>query len=639
MRHRVFYGLAVLFLLIAVYVSHHDININPNATYFYNYNFFESPFVFDRGGFSQVTPQVLHAAFSQSGIFIFAYYLLTALLGYLIFSPVLEASGLSLSVRLSASFIPGYFSMIAVNRVFSLILPHRYAPGACWSALVGMVAFGFWKARRRHSHADTRWRNELIGVISCTFGLFFCLIFGLKLSSHFLVGDGIWTFVHYLEKSVANINWNEHMGMIDQQYDEVLFSYPMVYLERLAHFPTALYFWLSRSVAAFTGIACVYAILRVLGVRILLAGAFTLFVFYGTLSLNALCYHDVHSMGPTGQVEHAGRIFGIFLPAFILVFLARIQDHDYWRHRAFAPFALILMGLGIASIGFHSAFFAVTYILAYFYLFERNHPEKVQMAARWKWGLLACALLGLLRTYSYTHKNGKAALPLAFGIAAGFLCLWLVSQTSLARIRQRATQYRLPALAAGSIVFGLLFLGNIPSHMLLTKLPFLKLNWLLSRGLVNEHREFQLFTYETNPAARCISIAHFLIMHATGILAVVWSCALLLKKSSDTSHRPSAQHAGILLQLITLTFSLFASAFFISDFCQLGVHTTLTTRFIEIPMYGLMVLLCLTVAASARKEQEYFLCACLLAWSILPFVNSHRTIQWLENLKFLRQAL
>lgn len=570
-----------------------------------------------------------------------AYLLFAALLGTLILAAFIEVESAALADTLRwlplAGFIPGYFAIVAINRLVTFALPNLRAV-LLLPLFYFLVAMCLAIASRR---SLTRSNATLVldGFLrsAAVFMIFLVLQVQIDNGVHVL-GDGVRHFLEMI-RSGTGLEPEEFFPIFVQHYDETMFLYPFFAPSGMAGEIVEL-FWMLYSMGKASAFACVMAALLLFSRMRLVSYLVSLLIFVGCLNFfggKTLLLFD--SGNPLRANLHISRVALAVLPivAFSLAVSGRASVRSGARAGLIGAF---LVGIGISAASISSiALLASVYIgLAFLSL-----PIRVAAAGVGVFALTALLLLA----YSLRGNYGG---PWIFpsGIAIAFACIGYYAARHIGpRFSQLTRQAFFPAIFALTMgtALGLLALGNSFSYDYSRILGFGETRKAIYSKSVPEF-EIGFNPYCGRfPLLHCSDIAAFfssfglvLTLAAFAVLVILWSARQAVSTSPANSS-PGDYNYPRLANVIACSVLFLVAGFFAYDFTNGSVFgwlpVWLKSRLIEPWFYATLAFSSAALLMSNISAIR-MLIALALIWQI--FVYSFVLAEMPIHLQFIRNG-
>ncbi|MCK9387285.1 MAG: hypothetical protein M0Q22_02675 [Sulfuritalea sp.] len=576
-----------------------------------------------------------------------AYLLFAALLGTLILAAFIEVESAALADTLRwlplAGFIPGYFSVVAINRLVTFALPNLRAV-VLLPLFYFLVAMCLAIASRR---SLTRSNAALVldGMLrfAATFIIFLILQVQVGNGDHVL-GDGVRPFLEMI-RSGTGLGPEEYFPIFVQHYDETMFLYPFFAPSGMAGEIVEL-FWMLYSMGKASAFACVMAALLLFSRRRMGSYLVSLLVFFGCLSLfdgKTLLLFD--SGNPLRANLHIARVVLAVLPVVVLG-LAISGRASVRRGTNAGLVGAFLVGAGISAASISSIVLLASVFVGLAIL---SLPIPVAAAGI---GVLTLTAL-LLLAYSLRGNYGGPWLFLS-GIATAFASTgYFAARHVRPRLSQLTRQPFFPAIFALTMgtALGLLALGNSFSYDYSRLLGFGETR----KGIYGKSvPEFEIgFNPYCGrfPLLHCADIAAFfssfglvLMLAAFAVLVILWSARKALPASSTLSNRaaiasPDDRNHPELTNAIACSVLFLVAGFFAYDFTNGSVFGWLPvwikSRLIEPWFYATLAFSSMALLMSNIRAIRVLM-AFALTWQI--FVYSFVLAETPIHLQFMRNG-
>lgn len=589
----------------------------------------------------------LHGPGLQTAAFI-AYLALASLLGTLVLIAIIEIESESLADALRwiplAAFIPGYFAIVAINRLVTFALPNIDAVLLLPLAyLVVAVCLGF---PSRHFLTMRNVRLILDGVPRCAAIFMVWLVLQVQTdNSEHILGDGLSRFLEMVRIGTG-LGPNEFFPIFGQHYDEIMFLYPFFAPSGMSG-EIVEFFWMLYSMGKASALACVIAALLVLCRMRMVSYVVALLAFFGCLSLfggKTLLLFD--SGNPLRANLHVGRIILAILP--IVVLSLSISGRVSVRIGTCAGLlGSALVGIGISAISISSIFVLLSIFVG---LATLALPISVTAS-----GLSVLSLITLLLVaYSLRGAYGGPLIFLSgiaiFSAVAGCYA----ARHAKARIAKLTTEAFFPAtfsLTMG-IAFGLLVLGNSFSYDYLRVLGFGELHkWIYFGKSVPEFAiGFNPFCGRF-PLNHCLNLSAFLssfglalTLGLAAVLVIWWNATTEVRVGSEISSQSEMMEMGEhrytqLSKVIACCVVFLVCGFFAYDFTNGSMWgwlpVWLKSRLIEPWIYATLVFSFVALLTSSSRVIR-FLAITVLIWQV--FVYSMVLAEAPIHMQFIRNG-
>lgn len=576
-----------------------------------------------------------------------AYLAFAALLGTLILIAFLtlesEADADALRWLPLAGFIPGYFAILAINRLVTFALPNL-------RAVLLLPLFYFFAALLLaigSRHLLTK-RNAALMLDGMARGVVIFIVFlvlqvQIDNGGHVL-GDGVKPFLEMI-RSGTGVGPYEFFPIFAQHYDETMFLYPFFAPYGMAGDVVEL-FWMLYGLGKASAFASVMAALLILCRMRLESYLVSLLIFFGGLSLfggKSLLLFD--SGNPLRANLHIGRVVLAVLP--IVVFSLAVSGRARVRRGTSAGLlGAVLVGIGISAASISSIALLASILVGLVIL---SLPVSVGAASIGVFALIALLLLA----YSLRGAYGGpwiflSAIALAFAGTGRHAAHQL--RARLSQLTRQPFFAAIFALTLGT-VFGLLLLGNSFSYDYAQLLGFGRMRQGIYGKSVPEF-EIGFNPYCGRfPLVHCADLWAFfssfglvLLLAALAVLVVLWNEKRTIPGSATMSSRSEKSGTGHrnhpnLSNVIACSLLFLVAGFFAYDFTNGSVFgwlpVWLKSRLIEPWFYATLAFSLVALLMSAARTIR-ILVAFVLSWQL--FIYSFVLAEAPIHLQFIRNG-
>lgn len=544
-------------------------------------------------------------------------------------------------LKAASSFAIGYLACLPILRLLSLAAsgPPLYLVALLLLSGAGLLLLA---PAFREARAPVRAAPATLLLAS---GL--ALAFLLFLVIQVFQGDFVWVghgrlqyafFLHRLREQTPGAPF----PILTLHYDELLYAHLLTSPAALS-FDAILPMWMTLALNKVSAASLLFCVFRRLDVSVLSASLGTAFLTFGTFSLNPLKYLLLFdSSNPLGYAVHSGRVVAIPLA---LLCLAEFLGKPGERGRTIGGITLLLMGAGLSATsvsnlaGLGALWAAGTLLSAGGAGGWASDPRTLR-------ALAAAAFAVPALSYALIPHAGAPGFLFApyFAALAAFLAPHAAA--ALRAPRESLLPRLKPALlfAAGAGA-GLLLLGNIwadnpVSRQLLglarslgaladlgVEYPqgFERIEPVPTRLFVDA-RETHAFSEYSRSAV------HFMGYYGLLFAGVFWAFRLLRPAPEPG---PARLH-GLLLAILAAGLPL---CFFFMDFVRSLNRQWVKSRFLEVPVYGILFLVLVAADRLGTERQRRAARIGCLAFVVLPILATGRLRQWWENYGMLAGLL
>jgi hypothetical protein len=581
-----------------------------------------------------------------------AYYLgATTLFGMLLIQSVTRGAGTVPAAWPSLGYLAGYLALVFINRFITILFSHQWAVGLTLFAPLPPAVWFLW-TQRLLARGDLR--RMAVGALQLLLVFFVLLVFELEFGRNFMAGDSTIFFLRQLGNILPQLDLSAHLPLVDQQYDEVSYSYPLIF-HSLGRSVFLFPFWVVNSLGKAAAVLVLYGFVcgRIEGKRApWLAAIGILYLFLGSPTLRPIDYISLFGgQNPLVYNGHIGRMIGLVIPVLIIDLLGP-RRASQGRSVALGIPAAILIGLGLGGTSVHNILFAGVFLVAayVFAIWARSPNQKRSVSAGRNFAFLAFLLAAPWITYlGYWATRGFRGVLL---IAALGLGAYLVFPPKRAWSwpQLRGGIFNQPFLSLLCVVVlayaASVFLGNcfLPVTLQLLKITGLQSFFpsVYSEPFWSRHlvalavKWFVPMECGSYPSYHCSSLAAYATYYGLFTFA-----AALLFWVFNRPQKSEASNVEFLFyhRLLLLLCVLFCWALFVTDFVNGPAIEWVKNRFTEIPYYLVFLILPIGIGQVRKRTNAIVLASLMLLWAVLPFVVNYGPQQWLVNFKYLLDYL
>ena len=486
-------------------------------------------------------------------------------------------------------FFPGYLTVIAINRVTTLVVPKHlslylmlalYFAGLLWGIQV-LRNYRIWRG----------YRESLLGGSICLSILIVFLILGVQNRSNHVIGDGaVFTFENL--DIFSNLKSTSTLPVITQHYDELFFLAPLSFWTSSLRVNFYDWFWFMYAISRAGSLIYVYTASRLLKLSYkysILLSLITMFTPLGPNPLGAPLLFD--SGSNLLENLHVGRSMTISVVVLSLAFAQHVGGSLRFTQRfnlsKIDCVVLFCIGVGVSSVttSFAIALLGVGFIL----LVINDEPESSFDAS--------AQILTLFVVLAISISSGSLLIGVTMALISVLAVVWLIRSTVSNVVYQLGTKCKsfiIPNVmyVLSGAVIGFLLLGNIYVEHAWT---ILKLNTdsLVSRGLESGLGNLGLNPFPpTFPLEHTATLYTFLSMYG---LPIALFCLCLIFRPNVGKNYP------LLSQTILATLAVMILGFFVWDFMNGSFKDPIEwlliwikSRLVEPWFYALLVLIAAT---------------------------------------------
>lgn len=581
--------------------------------------------------------------------------------GVVVLTPLFKAANLALAAWLGSAFIIGYLVVVPINRIITLFCSYEIGPSLIL-AIIPLVAILAGVYCKTWTYLWSRRSEWLRASMTLSAVLFFFVIFQIQFGRNYMAADSVAFFLNSMQSLLANLDPKSTFPLVDVQYDELLFGYPLFFPDagrRLYLIP----FWIMNGLGKASTAFMIYSIIRLYSAQVpsYLAALVTTFIFLGTSSLNPFYYISLWGgQNPLIFNGHSGRMIGVFAPWFCVLMAKRVQADAESREGVKTVFSAVMLGLGLAATSINNFIVTVHFLFMWIIFSELIDEKKLLRSFEGKKRValsLMAWIFGPVLTYIVF---GWLIDNLAGRISAIFLLLALTLLIAAMVVAFRR-DVKWPQVFGnstwslafvGSALLGFTFLGNLPLRFLfsfLSRHPGIW-SWFpssyhiqpMSRGAADLGTRTYFLRYQgcETPSWHCKGPAMYIAYYGLFTIVVSALVGLIIfrgrRQSKDDS--PSERES---FYFLGLTFCLFWFAYghFFTDFAQAGALPWIRSRLIEVPFYGVFILAAIMVTDYVGTIHRRIQSIGLAVWTFLPFIWNYGLQQWWMNLKYLMEKI
>ena len=500
-------------------------------------------------------------------------------------------------------FFPGYLTLVAINRVTTLILPKHlglylllgiYFSGFVWGLGV-LKNFRLWRG----------YRELLLGISMCL-GIFLVfLVLGVQNRGNHVIGDGaVFTFENLA--IFSNLKSTSALPVVTQHYDELFFLSPLSRWTSSMRVNFYDWFWFMYAVSRAGSLIYIYAASRLLKLSHKYSILLSLIMMFAPLGPNPLGAPLLFDSG-SNLLEnlHVGRGMTVSVVVLSLAFAVRVGGalrlKQSFNLSKIDKVVLFCIGVGISSV---TTSFAIALLGVGFILFVINEEPDLSFD-------VSAQILTLFIVLAISISAGSLLIGVAMALVAALVVAWLIRSALSNVITQawaKCKSFANPNIlyVLSGAVIGFTLLGNIFVEHTWT---ILKLNTdrLVSRGLEPGLGSLGLGRFPPSfPLEHIAGLYTFLSMF--GLPMTLFCLCLIFRPNIGRTYPLLSQ--TILATLVVMVFGFFVWDFMNGSFQDPGewILIWIKSRLVEPWFYALLVLIAatgeLTPSVEARSQKK-----------------------------------
>lgn len=295
-----------------------------------------------------------------SALAIFLYICAGAIIGYKFFlSKIIQRDYAEkyTPLLLAAGFVPGYFILIAVNRIVSLLFNNSFAQPALLG-LYGLLFFYYVGSCKINI-------SRIIGIAGVLILYFVFIVDQIQKNDAHIIGDGATFFLDIILKGDI-FEGSKNFPLFSQHYDEIMFLYPIypVLKAESAQSNILIPYLLLYSFGKMSACLSMVLVLRSIIGSTFFPIILIIYMYLGNPFLIPVSSFVLFDSGnPINNVLHISRVFGILIP-FLIVILLRLRlacDNLGWQWYI----TLFLMSVGLSSTTVSNAYALIALFFVY----------------------------------------------------------------------------------------------------------------------------------------------------------------------------------------------------------------------------------------------------------------------------------
>lgn len=587
----------------------------------------------------------------------FAVYLFcTFSFGFPVIIPILKniRNKVAIPTIVLASFIPGYLVHISLNRIVSLLLPHRPARALSLLLMISLAAgvfFFFSKHIKEYFYELKELKKCIVEnfvEIILYFSLFFTVLVLLyRMGGHKMIGDGAVSYLTYLRNFSLGQGTTLKLPILFEHYDELLYLYPIFFLFRSSISPLVIP-WVITALSKVSAAGIIFLFFRFYNIKSIYAVFGIIFVFFGSTSINPLRYMLLFDSGnPMMNVLHIGRVISCILIPFSVIMTHSVLPINQFfskKTKSIFSFICLLAIVGLTATSVHNLLYYVLFsLLILLVTFYKSHLRQLlSNTLKYKtlvqlFYIFAIAVPTIL---SFHEKVRGKILPGVLLFISILLLLVLLSSLFFSNpfknvSSQNNTKNIISFIFAGCLIGA--FLGNLMGKALSEKIDLISLygTSLLQRPGINTNITSltSLTPFSDNfgcgPSPYCFSSEYFILFYGLILLALWFIIKSLLEQKDDSNDWNYYITPTLLLTTILFLTALFFVNFV--EFSSLTIMTWVWSRFIEVPCYAIIMYF-IVIGFRGGRNKKILVSIFLVTWSIIPFFANSRPVQIYFNL-------
>ena len=548
-----------------------------------------------------------------------------------------------------AGFFIGHTCLLGPLRLLSLFLPYTWIYVSTMIFLIAGIVLLTAGSPQYPRGSSSLYRQPVFSWQSVVLVLVLIVLLVSELFLFVHQGDFHFNGHGYSQYAYLLDEWKKappvHFPIIMKHYDELLFNYFLTW-PLPKEFPNILSWWLTLGLMKVSIFAFIFLFFRKTGFSFIMSLICVLFIYAGSTSLLATKYYMLFdSSNLLYFTVHSGRMVGI-----IFIFLM-IGDALFSSSQNRLPLVFFLLsGLGIAATSLSNPLWLVViYCGLIIYNSSRYASDKKFLDSN---GTVLCYsaviasmmmyALDFLSPYCISYKFRIAALEVVVVLVVSRLLLKYdgvggKTDTGHKRLVKQGAVL-LAGLWTGLVLLGNMSAGNALQRIFVTTLkpiigsvdirdvPPMKGAPIVSeRGTfaVGDYR--QLGTYNEY----CKGLTQFVDYYGL-ILVMILATNYFIVRARRAGQK-FLRAELVLYEIFLIAVASLPCLFFFTDFVQYGNRAWLKTRFLEIPVYVIILIFCYFANRFCSKSQKIILGGVLLVYTFVPFVMTQRPQQIMYN--------
>ena len=300
----------------------------------------------------------------------FFYMFLAALLGCYVLSyfGFIESKLISLHTY-PAGFFIGYILLVAFNRLVTRLISNIYSPAIILTALLTLSLLICTELKLY------RLRN-FIGLIKglCVFTFITCilLVWNIQHGRSHCTADATSSAFKLIYKTINyGPSSDENFPIITQHYDEPMFLYPLVYIQKNI-LPTQIlsYYWLLSSVSMLAIISLLYSIIYYFTANLLISLGITGLCFIGGIGLYPTSDKELFdSWSPLMYCMHTARLLSAIIPLIFFTIYYKCKHESIklykriYKRNILEMLIIFLIGLGLSGLSAHIFVYLIFFLI------------------------------------------------------------------------------------------------------------------------------------------------------------------------------------------------------------------------------------------------------------------------------------
>lgn len=267
------------------------------------------------------------------------------------------------SLILLAAFMPGYFIVVAINRLVTIIFPNNIAlPLLClvYGAIIGYGVFA--KCKFALFSVGRVTLTHVIRTLCALFNVLFIIVIFLIITSPLVTGDATSFYSDLIRNGAASSS--RYFPVVGTHYDEILFLYPLIkthinyIMEMHEHKPWNFigspWYWVMNSFGKASCFAILLLSLRSISGSKYFALALSVLIFVGAVVATPAgsVYHNlIDSKSPLVLSTHIARQFIAITPALVVALI--FNNFKTLNNLSVRNPACWIMCLGLSAVPAH----------------------------------------------------------------------------------------------------------------------------------------------------------------------------------------------------------------------------------------------------------------------------------------------
>lgn len=583
-------------------------------------------------------------------------YLITFLVGYkvnnLVFESFDKKNNFSM-VPLLASFPMGYLISISIYRIFGLFIQVGY--GLYFSTLIILLLIIFYISKKSYMVIKLKHLSIFLLLLTTL------LLISINMGDFTYVGHGP---DQYAKKIKDWVLVGKFFPYFNSHYDEPIYhhfiAFPLLAskIGKNLDISNIISWWLTLGLIKTSMFFYLNFVLRLYSIKSAYALAITIFIAFGTFAADPTNYFMLFdSNNPAAFVVHSGRVIPLFIIIFIAHFLfLKLDDtsrSSQVSSKHLNSIFLILIGVGISSTTFTNSFwlYAISFLFFFIY-FTKNfnffnfsklifYKEIIFFLPFPLAALLYPNPFGLTSIYFKATLVVISLIILIIAVLPKINDLHLIFFSKANSLNKKIVNFKDTLKSFNFVILGnilgLLFMGNLLSK-LMSNLIFWEVapNTLFSAMKkpiwgIPHSQGTQLFgDYRTLGTFSEYNISSSAFFGYYGILYVFIVILYLINLKTN-----QLKSISIFYVLILIFYCIFPFLYFFIDYTSIGYNGWVKTRFLEVPVYGMLVFGLVISFTNVTNLYKKIYFSFLILLSIIPFYSTRHFEQIIFNYNIL----